>query len=168
VPASSRAIASRLSIRRDSRSTSADLFRAALDALPLVLAGRPLGVTVSPDAPDALADPALAVEILTNLLENAARAGRTGAPLELAAEPHPSDRSRVRFEVRDRGPGASAEVKRTAASGAFPGETGGAGLGLVISASLTRALGGSLALLDRPGGGTIARLDLPAALETTS
>ncbi len=146
----------------------ADLFRAALEALPLVLAGRPVGVTVSSSAPDALADPTLAVEILTNLLENAARASRAGVPLELAAEPHPTDRSRVRFEVRDRGPGASAEVKRIAASGVFAGETGGAGLGLVISASLTRALGGSLALLDRPGGGTIARLDLPAAPEATS
>jgi signal transduction histidine kinase len=36
---------------------------------------------------------------------------------------------------------------------------------LRIAASFAEANGGSLALLDRPEGGTIARLDLPAAPE---
>lgn len=152
-------------VPRPEPAPPADLFRAALEALPLVLAGRAVDVTVSPDAPDALSDPALAVEILTNLLENAARAARPGTPIDLAAEPHPTDARRVRFEVRDRGAGVPAEVKRTVSAGVSPAEAGRAGLGLLICASLTRALGGTLALLDRPGGGTIARLDLPAARE---
>ena len=74
----------------------------------------------------------------------------------------------MRLDVRDRGAGVPGDVKRAAASGASPAEIGRAGLGLVICASLARAMGGSIALLDRPGGGTIARLDLPAAPEVPS
>jgi two-component system sensor histidine kinase KdpD len=146
----------------------ADLFRATLEALPLVLSGRTIDVTVAPHTPDALADPALAVEILANLLENAARSAPAAATLELAAEPHPTDPGRVRLDVRDRGPGVPADVKRAAASGLSPAEAGRAGLGLTICSSLARAMGGTVALLDRPGGGTIARLDLPAAREVSA
>jgi len=146
----------------------ADLFRASLEALPLDLAGRTVDVTVAPETPDVLADPALAVEILANLLENASRAATAPAPIEVAAGRNPTDSRRVRLEVRDRGAGVPADVKRAAASGASPAEAGRAGLGLVICASLARAMDGSIALLDRPGGGTIARLDLPAAPEAAA
>lgn len=146
----------------------ADLFRATLEALPLEIAGRTVNVSVAPETPDALADPALAVEILANLLENAARAAPAPAALELAAEPHPTDPRRLRLDVRDRGAGVPADVKRAASAGGSPAEAGRAGLGLVICASLARAMGGSIALLDRPGGGTIARLDLPAAPEASA
>jgi len=152
-------------VPRPEPAPPADLFRATLEALPLVLSGRTIQVTVAPDTPDALADPALAVEILANLLENAARAGPGDAALELAAEPNPSDHRRLRLDVRDRGAGVPSDVKRAAASGLSPAEAGRAGLGLVICSSLARAMGGTVALLDRPGGGTIARLDLPAAPE---
>jgi signal transduction histidine kinase len=40
------------------------------------------------------------------------------------------------------------------------------GLGLEIARSLAAANGGSIGLAPRPGGGTIARIDLPAALLT--
>lgn len=149
-------------VPRPEPSPPADLFRAALEALPLILAGRTVDVTVAPDTPDALADPTLTVEILTNLLENAARAGTRDTPLDLAAEPSPNDSQRVRLDVRDRGAGVPADVKRAAASGS-PTDAGRAGLGLSICGSLARAMGGTVVLLDRPGGGTIARLDLPAA-----
>jgi signal transduction histidine kinase len=151
-------------VPRPEPAPAADLFRAGLEALPLVLSGRSVDVTVAADTPDALADPALAVEILVNLLENAARAAPGDTPIELAAEPSPTDRGRVRLDVRDRGAGVPVDVKRAAAVGS-PDEAGRAGLGLMISASLARAMGGTVALLDRPGGGTIARLELPAAPE---
>jgi two-component system sensor histidine kinase KdpD len=128
------------------------LFRAARESLPRVLAGRPVEVRVARETPDLWVDPSLALEIAVNLLENAARAAPPGSPLELTAGPDPDPGGtpfRVRLEVLDRGPGVPAEVKR--------------GLGLQIAGSLAAANGGSLALLDRPGGGTIARLTLPAA-----
>jgi two-component system sensor histidine kinase KdpD len=155
-------------VPRPEPAPPADLFRATLEALPLVLSGRAIDVTVALDTPDALADPALAVEILANLLENAARSTPAPAALKLDASRHPTDAGRVRLDVLDRGAGVPADVKRAASSGVSPAEAGRAGLGLVICASLARAMGGSIALLDRPGGGTIARLDLPAAEEASA
>jgi len=142
-------------------SPAADLFRAAREALPLVLAGRTVEVAVSAETPDVWVDPALAVEILANLLENAVRAAPEGAPLSLSAAPSPIDPARVRLEVLDRGPGAPREVRGGGAPSA--GDTARGGLGLEICRSLARALDGQITLLDRPGGGTVARLELPAA-----
>ena len=146
---------------RPEPTPAADLFRATLESLSLVLAGRDVDVSVEPDTPDLFVDPTLAVEILSNLLENAARAAPAGSRLALAAGPSPLDRGRVRLDVLDRGSGIPAAVKRD--SSANPGDSGPAGLGLTICRSLARALGGSVSLLDRTGGGTLARLDLPAA-----
>jgi signal transduction histidine kinase len=47
----------------------------------------------------------------------------------------------------------------------MPAAVQGGGLGLHIARSLAERNGGSLDLLDRPGGGTIALLDLPATPE---
>ncbi|HSB36767.1 MAG TPA: DUF4118 domain-containing protein [Thermoanaerobaculia bacterium] len=141
---------------------AADLFRAAIESLSLVVQGRPVEVSIAPETPDLLVDPALAVEILSNLLENAARVSPLGASIELSAAPDPSDARRVRLSVLDRGPGVPAGVKQ-AGGGRGAGDTGRAGLGLEICRSLTHALGGSMSLADRPGGGTVARVDLPAA-----
>jgi len=124
------------------------LFRAARESLALILEGRTVQVRIQPGCPDLWADPSVSLEVLVNLLENAARAAPPGQPLELAAE---SVDGHVRIEVRDLGPGL--------------GEGLSEGLGLRIARSLAEADGGSIELLDRPGGGTIARLDLPAAPE---
>lgn len=94
------------------------------------------------------------LEVLVNLLENAARASTEG--LELAAAPSGEDR--VWLEVLDRGPGPPVA--------GYGGYGASGGLGLIIARSLTEANGGTLALVERPGGGTIARLDLPAFRET--
>ncbi len=133
------------------------LFRAARESLALILAGRELAARIAPGCPDLLADSSLTVEILVNLLENAARASPAGSLLELAAAPDPERPGFIRLEVRDRGPG----IQRT---GAEDDSTAG-GLGLRIAESFAEAQGGSLELLDRPGGGTIARVVLPAQPE---
>jgi two-component system sensor histidine kinase KdpD len=146
------------------------LFRAAQEGLSLLLAGRPVQVQVGPRCPDLWVDPSLALEIVVNLLENAARAAPPNHPLELAAAADAVAPGRVRVEVRDRGPGVPSEIRsliegphdarRPAADG---GGSAAGGLGLRIAASFAEANGGSLALQDRAGGGTVARLDLPAA-----
>ncbi|HYX24773.1 MAG TPA: ATP-binding protein, partial [Thermoanaerobaculia bacterium] len=135
--------------------------------------GRPVEVRVEPRCPDAWADPSLALETLVNLLENAARAAPPGEPLELAAGRDPDDRERIRLEVLDRGPGLPPGVKRMLqgardlrrTADAAAGDSASGGLGLQIARGLAEANGGSLALLDRPGGGTMAKLILPAASE---
>jgi signal transduction histidine kinase len=55
------------------------------------------------------------------------------------------------------------DLRRTADDAA--GDSAAGGLGLRIARGLADANCGILTLLDRPGGGTIARLILPAAPE---
>jgi K+-sensing histidine kinase KdpD len=129
------------------------LFRAARESLTLILAGRPVEVLVESHCPEIWTDPSLTLEILVNLLENAARASPPGQPIELAAGRDPKAPERVRIEVRDRGSGRGSV------------ESASGGLGLRIAWSFAEANGGTFALLDRPGGGTIAWLELPATVE---
>jgi len=143
----------------------ADLFRAARENLPLVFQSRRVTVRVEDDCPDANVDPSLALEILVNLIENAHRVSPPEAPLELLARVHPLDPAQVRIEVLDRGPGLPAGVA-DADGNLLAGATSDVaqrGLGLEIARSLAAANGGSIGITPRPGGGTIARLDAPAA-----
>ena len=98
---------------------------------------------------------------LMNLVENAARyAGNVELELRNAA-------NGVQIEVRDRGPGIPAEQREDAfepferLDAARNQSSEGSGLGLAIVRAVIESLGGRVALDDRPGGGLIARVDLP-------
>ncbi len=143
---------------------AADLFRAAREALPLLLDTHPVHVTVARDCPDLFVDPSLALEVLVNLLENAARAAPDGTALELSATAHPADRDRVRLEIADRGPGLARRADGSLSDGDHP-DARRRGLGLEIVHGLTTANGGDVTLLPRPLGGTIARVDFPSSPE---
>ena len=142
-----------------------DLLRSVREALASVLAGREARVHIQADCPELLVDPGLAVEILVNLVENALRVSPAGVPVEVSAARDPGAENRVRVEVLDRGPGIPsrrAGPTETDAEGT-PGGRRGHGLGLQIAYGLASACGGDVKLMPRPGGGTIARVDLPAA-----
>jgi two-component system sensor histidine kinase KdpD len=158
-------------VPRPEPTPAADLFRGVREALPLVLEGRLVKVHVTDDCPDVLVDPHLAVEILANLVENAARCAPLDSALELEAGRHPLEAQTVILDVLDRGPGLSAN------SGSFriPIESDREtvsrvkeprrGLGLEIARGLAEASAGDVTMMARPGGGTTARLSLPAAPE---
>lgn len=131
----------------------ADLFHAVRENLPLVFESRRVTIHVDDNCPDANVDPALALEILVNLIENAHRVSPPDAPLELTARA--LDPGQVRMEVLDRGPGVP--------PGITDSDVTQRGLGLEIARSLAEANGGSIGLTPRPGGGAIARLDVPSA-----
>jgi len=146
----------------------ADLFRAARENLRPIASSRSIAARVEPDCPDLDVDPSLALEILVNLIENAHRASPGSAPIELAAAPHPSDPSRVRLEVLDRGRGLTEAIHRLGALGASPetpasGDVPRKGLGLEIARSFAAAHDSHVVLLPREGGGVCARIDMPAA-----
>ena len=143
----------------------ADLFRAVRENLPAVFSTRQVLPHVDPDCPDANVDPSLALEILVNLVENAHRVSPPGAGIELVARRHPLEADKLRIEVLDRGPGVPASVLDSAGN-VVPHSTDLAqrGLGLEIARSLAAANGGSIGLAPRPDGGTVARIDFPAAL----
>ena len=106
-------------------------------------------------------------EMVQNLVVNALN--YSAGPVELAIA---AAKGHVSLSVSDRGPGIPDSEKArmferfTRGSGA--GEATGSGLGLSIAKAAADASGGALRLLDRPGGGLIARVDWQAAKRTRS
>lgn len=133
----------------------ADLFRAARESLAALLRSRRVHVTVSDDCPDVWIDPALAVEILVNLIENAHRAAPADTAIDLLARPESGGATRVILEVADRGRGI--DVHAISKDGARRG------LGLEIVQGLARAIEVDVTFEPREGGGSVARLTAAAA-----
>jgi two-component system osmolarity sensor histidine kinase EnvZ len=102
--------------------------------------------------------------LLTNLIDNALAYG--APPVEVTTV---ATGNGIVLDVADRGPGIAPDlVERlkqpfTRASPARADARGiaGAGLGLAIVERIARLHGGTLELLPRDGGGTIARVTLP-------
>ena len=103
-------------------------------------------------------------EMLRNLVDNALRYAPDG-PVDIQATPVAG--YRVALTVSDRGPGVADDEKEAVQQRFARGRAGeslpGSGLGLAIVRSVATAHGGSLWLLDRPGGGLTARIVLPLA-----
>ncbi|HEX9163969.1 MAG TPA: DUF4118 domain-containing protein, partial [Thermoanaerobaculia bacterium] len=142
----------------------ADLFRAVRENLPVVFSARPVTVHVDNDCPDANVDPSLALEILVNLVENADRVSPPGVPIDLVARRHPLEADKLRIEVLDRGPGLPPGIADVDGNVTETSDVAQRGLGLEIARSLAAANGGAIGLAPRAGGGTVARIDFPAAL----
>ncbi|UMR28870.1 ATP-binding protein [Massilia sp. MB5] len=102
--------------------------------------------------------------IVTNLTDNALKFGKD-VEIVLARETG----GRYSISVLDRGPGIPAEECEAVMQPFYRIEssrnrdTGGTGLGLAIVQQLTLALGGTLRLAQREGGGLAAQVLLPAA-----
>ena len=99
---------------------------------------------------------------LANLIDNAVKYGRE-AEVGLQA-----DRDTVRLTIEDRGPGIPAAAREQVFQPFFRLEpsrsraTGGTGLGLAVARTIVHRHGGEIALDDRPGGGLVVRITLPA------
>jgi two-component system osmolarity sensor histidine kinase EnvZ len=103
------------------------------------------------------------LRLVSNLVDNALRHG--APPVEITTR---TEGNAAVLEVADRGRGIPPDqvehLKRPFTRGeAARGGVPGAGLGLAIVERIARLHGGTLELLQRPGGGTLARLTLPAS-----
>ena len=116
------------------------------------------------------ADPERLLQVLTNLVTNAVRHGGSDATIAIAAR---REGSRVAISVADTGPGIPPEELQRVFERLYRGESsrtrspGGAGLGLAIVASLTKAMHGEVAVDSVVGAGTTFTVRLPAADGTT-
>ena len=100
---------------------------------------------------------------IANLIDNALH--YAGAEQEVSLSLH-ADRDALLIDIADRGPGIPAqEAERLKLPftrlNLARGNSRGAGLGLAIVERIARGHGGKLQLLERPGGGLIARIMLP-------
>ena len=103
-------------------------------------------------------------QVLDNLLDNALHSvvSARGEHPTIELHGHRSD-DRVRMEVRDNGRGLDAEGETHALEPFFTTRATGTGLGLSISYEIMQAHGGNLGVHNRPPGGAVATLELPAA-----
>lgn len=139
----------------------ADVARRAIDLARAGLPPRVIRLDVEPAPPVSGAEGEL-VQVVLNLLVNAIQA--SVGPPEIEVEIR-TEGAGVALRVADRGPGIPEDVLPHVFEPFFttkpPGE--GTGLGLSLSYDLVRRHGGSLAAANRPGGGAVFGLWLPAA-----
>jgi two-component system sensor histidine kinase HydH len=105
-----------------------------------------------------LADGERIRSVFENLLRNALEAG--GPAEELLAAIRREGRDIV-VEIVDRGRGISREELKRVFDPFFTSKSTGTGIGLSISKRFVEAIGGSIALENREGGGALARLIMP-------
>jgi two-component system NtrC family sensor kinase len=139
-----------------------------------VLLGHPLavdGITVDlqldEQLPPVWADANQLHHVVVNLLTNAHHALRQTAPprhlrLTTAAQ---ADRSWVRLEVADSGPGIPEALQRRVFDPFFTTKPQGvgSGLGLPLCRNIVEGHGGTIQLASQPGHGTTVSVTLPAA-----
>jgi two-component system sensor histidine kinase KdpD len=150
-----------LSLRRDWQTVD-DLVGSALARLRNRLAQHPVAVDIAADLPPVYVDAALLIQVLSNLLENAAKHTPPGTRVMISAAP---DGGFVRVFVDDTGPslpvGDPERLFVKFQRGRDESNTGGAGLGLAICRAIINAHGGSISAMQRPGGGARFTFTLP-------
>jgi len=119
--------------------------------------GPPIEIAGS-DGVSVRADPDMLRAALLNLVMNACQAAHGGD-----VHIHVAVTDRCAIFVCDRGPGIPPEVRDRVFEPFFTTRAGGTGLGLAIVKRLLELQDGTIALSDRPGAGTIAKVTIPLA-----
>jgi two-component system sensor histidine kinase KdpD len=130
----------------------------AVDRVQLV-SGREIEVS-SPEVADVIGDSVRLLEVVTNLIDNAARYSPPGTPILVTVR---SEEGSVIVAVSDQGPGMTREEQdklfRPFTRG--PRSGSGSGLGLAITRSIVSAHGGSIEVVSSPGTGTTMSVSIP-------
>ncbi|MEO8477537.1 MAG: ATP-binding protein [Actinomycetota bacterium] len=115
-----------------------------------------------PDLPDVMVDEMQLDQVLTNLLENAARYSPPDAEIVISAA---IVNDAVQMRVSDRGPGIPPEERERVFEAFYRGdrspEMPGSGLGLAIVKAIVTAHGGRIWVEGAPGGGTAVVFQIP-------
>ena len=104
------------------------------------------------------------LQVLTNLISNAAKFAPDGSAVELDVNDVGNG---IRISVQDRGPGIPEDFRArmftrfSQADTAAARQKGGTGLGLAISKHLMELMNGHIDYEDRPGGGSTFWVELP-------
>lgn len=136
----------------DLRQEAAD---AAVSMAPIAAAHAATIVNEVPPGALAWADRGAVRRIILNLLDNALKYGPAGQTISIGAA---AEGGRVRLRVDDQGAGVPPGARETIfrafeRHGVGPSSPTGSGIGLTIVRELASALGGTVHVEDRPGGG---------------
>jgi PAS domain S-box-containing protein len=117
-------------------------------------------IEVNGDEATAYADPDMLRAALLNLTINACQATAEGkVEIHVAAEA-----GGCRIAIRDRGHGIPTDMRDRVFEPFFTTRANGTGLGLAIVKRLLELQGGGIVLTERPGGGTVADVTIPAGV----
>jgi two-component system sensor histidine kinase KdpD len=114
------------------------------------------------DLPEVPADPVQIDQVLTNLLENAARHSPADGIVRLRIA---SEERSIRVRISDEGPGIPREEHERVFEAFYRGrqspESAGTGLGLAIAKAIVTAHGGRIWIEETTGGGTAMVFEVP-------
>ena len=117
---------------------------------------------IADDVPSVAVDEMQLDQVMTNLLENAARHSPPGGEVQVSIE---SVDDRVAVRVRDHGPGVPADDRERVFEAFYRGasipDSPGTGLGLAIANAIVTAHGGRIWTEDTPGGGATFAFEIP-------
>jgi len=123
-----------------------------------------LNATASLPSARVHADRKRLLQVLTNLISNAAKFSPAGATVEVGLE---ETDERIRVSVHDRGPGIPEDFRAkiftrfSQADATAAWQKGGTGLGLAICKHLVERMNGRIDFQDRAGGGSTFWIELP-------
>jgi signal transduction histidine kinase len=127
-----------------------------------VLAPVVLDLQVDADLPEIPADPMQVDQVMTNLLENAARHSPVGGTVRIRVL---RDGDAIRVRVADDGPGIPSELREKVFEAFYRGreepERPGSGLGLAIAQAIVTAHGGRIWVDPSTEGGSALIFELP-------
>ncbi|MFZ5758229.1 MAG: sensor histidine kinase [Thermodesulfobacteriota bacterium] len=129
----------------------------ALEAAAVTLESR-----LAPDLPSLCYDGEKMKQVFWNLLINSREAMGKGGGIEVISQPGPGG---VTITVADSGPGIPEEAIEECFASFYTTKPEGLGLGLSTSRDIVERHGGTLTLANRPGGGLVATIFLPADKE---
>lgn len=117
-----------------------------------------IGVAIPDTLPQIIADETQFIQVLMNIVLNAADAMASGGDLDIRAEELDKE---VEISIADTGPGISAENMERIFDPFFTTKEKGTGLGLAVSYNIIKSNQGDILVENRPGGGTIFKVRLP-------
>jgi PAS domain S-box-containing protein len=139
----------------------------ALDIMRPVIAEKKIEVVIDiPEDAAVMGDAQRLQQVFWNMLSNAAKFVATGGHIRIAAR---ADGNQVQLTIEDDGPGIPEDFlpyvfdQFRQADPSLTRSHGGMGLGLAISQTLVQLHGGTIAAANRPQGGALFTVRLPAA-----
>lgn len=139
----------------------------ALSSASKLVGNHPIELSVADDLPAASFDMELIVNVLHQLLENAAKYSAQNSPIRISAE---SSGEGILVNVADRGPGID-ELEQALIFDKFYRGKGdrysvqGTGMGLAIAKAVVEAHGGSIKVISQLGQGSVFSFSLPLRTE---